>query len=469
MAAAACTGWTEATQTLTMQTSISAAKVHTKVHYHRQTVINAMVAAVGGLLFGYDTSVISGAVLFVRSHFHWDSLATEVAVSIVLVGALLGAAVGGYLGDRFGRKPVQIANATIFGVFAVLTGLANTTPLFLIGRFMVGFAVGVTSMITPLYIAEVSPPAIRGALVQLNQLMISVGVAVAYAVAWFLSNTGNWRMMFISAVFPSVVLLISLFFLPESPRWLASKGRLDAARAILNRIYGPTETEVAMAQLVTVIQADKLTLRDLFLRRFRKPLIAGVGLAIFQQITGANTIIYYTPIIMQLAGFKSASDAILTTLIIGSMSALFAVGAMPLLDRVGRRGLLLIGIAGMFACLALLGYYFGAPHISRFLVVGAFLAYLAFFQIGLGPVFWLLISEIYPTRIRGQAMSLASVTIWAADWLVALTFLTLLDHLGARKSFWLYGLACVAAYIFAFCFVPETKGRTLEEIEAGWQ
>jgi MFS family permease len=172
---------------------------------------------------------------------------------------------------------------------------------------------------------------------------------------------------------------------------------------------------------------------------------------------------------MQMAGFKSASDAILTTLIIGCINVLFAVGAVPLLDKVGRRRLLLISIGGMFACLALLGYYFGAPHTSRFLVVGAFLSYLAFFQIGLGPVFWLLISEIYPTRIRGQAMSLAAVTIWASDWLVTLTFLTLLDHLGARKSFWLYGVACIAAYMFCSRFIPETKGRTLEEIEAGWR
>jgi sugar porter (SP) family MFS transporter len=452
-----------------MLTSTNAEQAHTRGHYHRQTWFNALAAAVGGLLFGYDTSVISGALLFVRGHFHWDSFATEVAVSIVLAGALVGAAAGGYLSDRFGRKPLQIANATVFAAFAVMTGLATTTPLFLIGRFMVGVAVGVTSMITPLYIAEISPPAIRGALVQLNQLMVGIGVAVAYAVAWRLSDTGNWRMMFLSAVVPSVVLLISLFFLPESPRWLASKGRFDAARAILNRIYGPQETEVAMTQFTTVIEGDKLRPRDLFLRRFRKPLIAGVGLAVFQQITGVNTIIYYTPIIMQMAGFKSASDAILTTLIIGCINVLFAVGAIPLLDRVGRRRLLLISIAGMFACLILLGYYLGLPHTSRFLVVGAFLSYLAFFQVGLGPVFWLLISEIYPTRIRGQAMSLASVTIWASDWLVTLTFLTLLDRLGARKSFWLYGIACIAAYIFCSRFIPETKGRTLEEIEASWQ
>jgi sugar porter (SP) family MFS transporter len=276
-------------------------------------------------------------------------------------------------------------------------------------------------------------------------------------------------MMFISAVFPSIVLLIALFFLPESPRWLASKGRTDAARAILNRIYGPAETEIAMSQFHSVIEVDKLRLRDLFLRRFRKPLIAGVGLAVFQQITGVNTIIYYTPIIMTMAGFKSASDAILTTFIIGCINVLFSIGAIPLLDRIGRRRLLLISIAGMFVCLVLLGYYLGAGTPSRFLVVGAFLAYLAFFNLGLGPVFWILISEIYPTRIRGQAMSLASVTIWASDWLVTLTFLTLVDHLGARKSFWLYALACVAAYIFSSRFIPETKGRTLEEIEAGWQ
>lgn len=451
-----------------MPTSTPLSQVRTKDYYHRQTWFIAAAAAVGGLLFGYDTSVISGAILFVRSHFGWDSFHTELAVSIVLTGALVGAASAGYLSDRFGRKPLQIANAIVFAVFAVLTGMAPNTTVFLIGRFMVGIAVGVTSMVTPLYIAEISPSSIRGALVQLNQLMIGIGVAVAYAVAWFLAGSGNWRLMFISAVLPSIVLLIALFFLPESPRWLAAKGRLNAARSVLDGIYGPAEIETAMLQFASVIETDDVKVRDLLLPRFRKPLVAGMGLAIFQQVTGVNTIIYYTPIIMQMAGFKSAANAILVTLIIGCINVLFAIGAIFLLDRVGRRRLLLISIAGMFCCLFLLGYYFGMPHLMRFPIVGAFLAYLAFFQIGLGPVFWLLISEIYPTRIRGQAMSLASVTIWASDWIVTLTFLTLLDHWGPRKSFWVYGIACIAAYLFSLRFIPETKRRTLEEIEAGW-
>src|SRR5579872_5279798 len=208
-----------------MPTSTPLPQVRTTAYYHRQTWFIAATAAVGGLLFGYDTSVISGAILFVRSHFGWNSFHTEMAVSMVLAGALAGAASAGYLSDRFGRKPLQIVNATVFAVFAVLTGIAPNTPVFLIGRFMVGIAVGVTSMVTPLYIAEISPPSIRGALVQLNQLMIGIGVAVAYAVAWVLASSGNWRLMFISAVLPSVVLLVALFFLPESPRWLAAKGR----------------------------------------------------------------------------------------------------------------------------------------------------------------------------------------------------------------------------------------------------
>jgi sugar porter (SP) family MFS transporter len=451
-----------------MPASPSFKEIQPSTRSHRQTWLKAMAAAVGGLLFGYDTSIISGAILFIRSHFHLDSFGTEVAVSIVLAGALVGAAVGGYLGDRFGRKPVQIVNAIVFAIFAVTTGLAQTSLQFLIGRFMVGVAVGVTSMITPLYIAEISPPKIRGALVQLNQLMIGIGIAVAYLVAWVLSGSGNWRMMFISAAVPSVVLLISLFFMPESPRWLASQGRLQDARVTLGRIYGPEEVETAMSQF-TVIEADELSFWDLFLKRFRKPLVAGLGLAVFQQITGVNTIIYYTPIIMQMAGFKSASDAILTTLLIGVLNVMFAVSAIPLLDRLGRRRLLLISIAGMFACLLLLSYSFGASTPSRHLVVAAFLGYLAFFDIGLGPVFWLLISEIYPTRIRGQAMSLASVAIWGCDWLVTVTFLSLVDHFGARGSFLIYAGCCVGAFLFASRFIPETKGRTLEEIEASWQ
>ena len=239
-----------------------------------------------------------------RSLFQLSSTQTELAVSIVLAGAALGAAVAGYFADRFGRKPVLIVDAVIFGVFAIVTGSANGLALFLVARFLVGVAVGVASMITPLYIAEVAPARIRGALVTLNQLAIVTGIVVAYYVDYLFSGAGNWRAMFISAVVPSVVLLVALVFLPESPRWLATQQRLDEALRILSRVETAEEAQRNLQELREVTETDNLSFGDLFALRFRRPLLIGVLLAVFQQITGVNTIIYYTPTILQMAGSK---------------------------------------------------------------------------------------------------------------------------------------------------------------------
>jgi sugar porter (SP) family MFS transporter len=431
-------------------------------------LVIAIAAALGGLLFGYDTSVISGAILFVRQQFRLTPVETEVAVSIVLAGAAIGAGFAGSFGDRYGRKPVLIVNAVLFGVFAVLTGMANGLLLFLSARFVIGVAVGVASMLTPLYIAELAPPRIRGALVTLNQLAIVTGIVVAYYVDFLFSGSANWRAMFISAAVPSAILMIALIFLPESPRWLVIHEQSDAAFQILDRIESTEEARCHLEALKVVAEGDKLRFRDLFGGRFRKPLMVGVGLAIFQQITGVNAIIYYTPTILQMAGFKSAQSAILATVLVGGVNLVVTMAALLLLDRVGRRPLLLFGIGGMLVSLTCLGYLFGTAHVSRVAILSDVMVYLACFAIGLGPVFWLLISEIYPTTIRGQAMSVASVTIWIFDLVVSITFLSLIGAVGAKFSFWIYAATCMAAFVFAFCLVPETKGRTLEEIEASW-
>lgn len=428
----------------------------------------ATAAALGGLLFGYDTSVISGAILFVRQQFHLTPVETEVAVSIVLAGAAIGAGFAGSFGDRYGRKPVLIVNAVLFGVFAVLTGMANSLPLFLAARFVIGVAVGVASMLTPLYIAELAPPRIRGALVTLNQLAIVTGIVVAYYVDYLFAGSANWRAMFISAVVPSVILLVALMFLPESPRWLVIQQKTEEAFRILERVESTEDAHRHLKELEVVTEVDKLRFRDLFGARFRRPLMIGAGLAIFQQITGVNAIIYYTPTILQMAGFRSARTAILATVLVGGVNLIVTVVALFLLDRVGRRPLLLFGIGGMLVSLTFLGYLFGASHVLRAAILMDVLAYLACFAIGLGPVFWLLISEIYPTTIRGQAMSVASVTIWIFDLLVSVTFLSLIGAVGAKFAFWIYAAACVAAFAFSYRLVPETKGRTLEEIEASW-
>ncbi|HEV2245410.1 MAG TPA: sugar porter family MFS transporter, partial [Terriglobia bacterium] len=267
-------------------------------------LVIAFAAALGGLLFGYDTSVISGAILFVRQQFQLTPVETELAVSIVLAGAAIGAGFAGFFGDRYGRRPVLIVNAILFGVFAVLTGMANGLPLFLAARFVIGIAVGIASMLTPLYIAELAPPKVRGALVTLNQLAIVTGIVVAYYVDYLFSASSNWRAMFISAVIPSVVLLIALIFLPESPRWLVTRWQVDDAYRILDRVESSDDARRHLEELKAVTEADRLRFRDLFGGRFRKPLMIGVGLAVFQQITGVNAIIYYTPTILQMAGFQ---------------------------------------------------------------------------------------------------------------------------------------------------------------------
>lgn len=431
-------------------------------------LVIAVAVSLGGFLFGFNISVISGAILFVRNQFHLTPVETEVAVSIVLAGAAPGAAFAGYIGDHFGRRPVLILNAVLFGAFAVITGLANGLPSFLAARFGVGVAVGVAAVLTPLYIAEISPPKIRGRMVTLNQLAIVTGILIAYYVNYLFSSSSNWRGMFVSAVIPSAILLVALVFLPESPRWLVAHQRTETAFEVLNQIENTDDAGRHLQELLEITQMDHLRFPDLFGERFKMPLLIGVGLAIFQQITGNTTIVFYTPTILQMAGFKSASSAILATVLLGGVNLVMTIVALFLLDKVGRRPLLLLGIAGMTISLIHLGYLFGASHVSRFAILADVIVFLGSFAFSLGPIFWLLISEIYPTTIRGQAMSVASVTVKLTALLVSVTFLSLVGTLGARFSFWIYAIACIAAFVFSFYLVPETKGRTLEEIESSW-
>jgi len=340
-------------------------------------VLTSITVAIGGFLFGYDTAVISGAILFVRSQFHLSSVQTEVAVSIVLAGALVGTAVGGYLGDRFGRKPTLMMTALTYGVFALTTGLANGPLVFVLSRLFVGVAVGVSSMLAPLYIAELAPEDIRGALVTLNQIAISTGVVIAYYVDYLLAGSGNWRWMFMSAVVPSIVLLAGLIYLPETPRWLAAHGNFASAAKVLGWIEAPEKAARDLEELRHVTEVGQLKLRDLLVRRFSKPLIAGIGLAIFQQITGVNTIVYYAPTIFQMVGFASTGTAILATFLIGAVGLAAAIVSMFLVDRVGRRPLLLFSIGGMGLVLLHLALILGDPHPKKWLVLADVLVYLA--------------------------------------------------------------------------------------------
>jgi len=438
----------------------------------------ASIAALGGLLFGYDTGVISGALLFLRQAFHLSPFMEGVVTSIALAGAALGAAFGGVLADRFGRKPVILLTAAIFVVGAVISAAAATLSLLLLGRLLVGIGIGVSSMLAPLYLAETAPAEARGALVSLNQLMITIGILVSYLVGYAFAASGEWRWMLGLGGLPGVILATGMLFLPETPRWLAGHGRMEDARTALSRLRGSDTATADIDREVAELRSD-LRREDRARRReemgataLRRPLIIGVGLAIFQQVTGINTVIYFAPTIFQSAGLASASASILATAGVGAVNVLMTVVAIRLIDRVGRRALLLTGLVGMMLalCVLALGFLLGASSGALgWIVALSLMAYVACFAIGLGPVFWLLISEIFPLAVRARGMSIATIANWGSNLIVALTFLSLLHIVGRPGTFFLYAALTLAAFVFTRALVPETKGRSLEAIESGWE
>jgi sugar porter (SP) family MFS transporter len=431
----------------------------------------AAFAALGGLLFGYDTGVISGAELFFRNDFALSTFALEVIVSGVLAGAAAGALIGGRLADLFGRRKLLIATAIIFAAGAILCAAAPSAVILAVGRIIVGFGIGLSSSGVPVYISEVAPAEARGWQVSLFQLAITVGILLAYVVDYAFARIQGWRWMFGLAVIPAAIFGAGMFFLPESPRWLLRRGNRETARAMLARIRGTSEIDTEFREIEqSIIRAPESGhFSDLFAPAIRPALVVGIGLAIFQQITGINTVIYYAPLIIQSAGISSASGAILATAGIGAVNVLVTILSMWLIDRKGRRPLLLTGIIGMAITLGVLGFVFHVSHQSTgmaWLAVISMMAYVGSFAISLGPIFWLLISEIYPLKIRNSAEGLAATFNWGANLLVTLTFLTLVEKLGPSLTFWAYGLCAIGAGVFSYYFVPETKGRTLEEIEA---
>src|SRR6202790_1088007 len=434
----------------------------------------AAFAALGGLLFGYDTGVISGAELFLKNDFTLSTFALEVIVSGVLAGAAVGAMLGGRLADPFGRRRLLIVTAIIFGVGAIVCAAATSPVILIVGRIVVGLGIGLSSGTVPVYISEVSPADARGWQVSLFQLAITLGILAAYMVDYAFAAIQGWRWMFGLAVIPAEIFGLGMVFLPESPRWLASRGHRDKARAMLAHIRGTQDVGAELQEIESSLaHADERgRLADLLAPSIRPALVVGIGLAIFQQDTGINTVIYFSPLIIQSSGISSASGAILATAGIGVVNVLMTIVAMWLIDRMGRRPLLLTGIAGMVITLGVLGLAFhmaGRTGALAWLAVVSMMVYVASFAISLGPIFWLLISEIYPLKIRSSAEGLAAAFNWGSNLLVSLTFLTLLQMMGPTRTFWLYGAFAIAAWVFSYYQVPETKGRTLEEIEQFWR
>jgi MFS transporter, SP family, galactose:H+ symporter len=429
----------------------------------------AAFAALGGLLFGYDTGVISGALLFIRTQFALSTPQQGLVVSVVLVGAAVGALSGGHLADIFGRRLMLLVTAAIFVAGALVCAAAPSLIVLVIGRLIVGLGIGFATSTVPIYISEVSPPQARGWQVSLFQLAITIGILAAYLVDYVFSGSMAWRWMLGLAVVPGAILGLGMIRMPESPRWLAEHGQTDLARKVLSRIRAGKNIDSEWREIQETLAEgeERGRFADLLSPSIRIALVVGVGLAIFQQVTGINTVIYYAPVIVQSAGISSASGAILATAGIGLVNVLMTIVAMWLIDHVGRRPLLLIGIAGMIVSLGVLGFVFRMPTGGSlaWLAVITLMVYVASFAISLGPIFWLLIAEIYPLKVRGIAEGTAAGVNWAFNFLISYTFLRLVELLGPSYTFWLYAVLAIASWLFSYYLVPETKGRTLEEIE----
>ncbi|WP_436346193.1 sugar porter family MFS transporter [Natronorubrum sp. FCH18a] len=437
----------------------------------------AALAALNGLLFGFDTGVISGAMLYVRETFELTTIlgysmnpsyVEGIIVSGAMIGAIIGAALGGRLADRLGRRRLILVGAVVFFVGSLIMAIAPTVEVLILGRIVDGIGVGFASVVGPLYISEISPPKIRGSLVSLNQLTITSGILIAYLVNYAFAAGGEWRWMLGLGMVPAAVLFAGMLFMPESPRWLYEQGRESDAREVLSRTRTESQVGAELREIKETIRTESGTLRDLFQPWVRPMLVVGVGLAVFQQVTGINTVMYYAPTILESTGFEDTAS-ILATVGIGAVNVVMTVVAVLLIDRTGRRPLLLTGLAGMTGMLAVLGAAFYLPGLSGvigWVATGSLMLYVGFFAIGLGPVFWLMIAEIYPMEVRGTAMGVVTVVNWAGNLVVSLTFLRLVDVFGQSGTFWLYGALSLLALVFCYRLVPETKGRSLEEIEA---
>ena len=432
----------------------------------------SVIAAIGGLLFGYDTGVISGALLFIKTDLHANTFEQQAIVSVLLLGAMVGAIASGWLADRISRRWTKVISGTIYVFGALGCAFSVSAPMLIAFRFVLGLSVGTASFVSPLYISEVSPPRVRGGLVSFNQLAITSGILLAYIVDFlFQGAPGNWRWMLGLAAVPGAALAVGMLTVPHTPRWLMMTGQRDRARATLERLReGDDEADVD-DELEEIEEANEherdSKVRALLGARLRPLLWVGLALAIFQQFVGINTVIYYAPTILADTGLTN-SNSITQTVFVGVTNVVFTVVAVLLLDKVGRRTLLLTGVAGLTVALLVLAAYFWSPTLQAhapYLALGGLLLYVASFAVGLGPVFWLMISEIYPIGVRSKAMSVSTVANWGANFLVAATFLSLTGAITTQGTFLLYAAIAVLAFVFFALRVPETQGRSLEQIQ----
>ncbi|WAL97158.1 MFS transporter [Streptomyces sp. Je 1-369] len=406
------------------------------------------VVALGGLLFGFDTGVISGALLFLKEDFHLTSFQEGAVISSLLLGAAAGALWSGGPADRWGRRKTLIVIAATFTLGLLLATLATGFWTLVAARVILGLAVGSASSLVPLYLAEVAPPRLRGRLITVNQILLTAGILVSYLINLWFADDANWRAMFGAGLIPSVLMLVGLFFVPESPVWLRRRGQGGGVTA---------REEGGSHRALRGMLAEPVV---------RRALLIGVTIGAVQQFAGINTIIYYAPSIMQRAGLP-ATNSIMYSVAIGVANLLMTVAAIPLVDRAGRKPLLILSLVGMAAALvplgcALNGAFGGASHTVSLVSMGL---YVSAFAVGIGPVFWILAAEVFPPDVRAKGVALCVLVNWSANFVVGQLFLPAADLFGEASVFWCFAAVCVAALVFVVRTVPETKNRSFEEIQ----
>lgn len=454
-------------------------------------IVMAIVAAMGGLLFGFDTGVISGAIPFLQQDFGLTDGTIEFITTAGLIGAIVGALIGGSVTDGLGRRKVLILSGIIFGVGALWSGFASTATSLILARLFLGVAIGTASFAVPLYIAEISPTRVRGTLVSLFQLMITIGILVSYFSDFLFANEADvtcWRPMFYVGVIPAIILLVGMIFMPESPRWLFANGRGEEAMAVLDRTEGDGAKDVADS-INNEIAKDKQntsTWGDLFRKEWKYPLIIAVGIMFIQQFVGINTVMYYSPKIFQMAGFDGSVAAIGASIGVGAINVIATLLSVYFVDRIGRRKLFFIGMTGMVISLTLLAGSFIADFgdAGKFVTVGCTLLYVTFYAVSVGPLGWLIISEVFPQKLRGKGSSIGSLSVWVFNSIVTFTFFKIAKLLSIpgtevvvggetianpAGSFLFYALIAALGMIWGWFFMPETKGKSLEAIEEHWR
>jgi SP family xylose:H+ symportor-like MFS transporter len=439
-----------------------------------------MVAALGGLLFGYDTAVIAGAIGFLQTHFDLDATMKGWAAACALLGCVVGVSFAGVFSDKLGRKKTLVLAGLLFLVSSVGTALPRDFVIFVVFRILAGVGVGIASMASPMYIAEITPARIRGRMVSVNQFAIVTGMLIIYFVNYFISLQGDeawnvstgWRWMFASGVLPSALFLALLTLVPESPRWLVERGKREKAESTLIKVGGSAFASAEFESIEQALAQEPASLSQLFEPGLRRVLVIGIALAILQQVTGINVFLYYGPEIFKQLG-SGVDVALLQTVIVGAVNLSFTVFAIWTVDRIGRKPLMIVGAAGMGLSLVAIGLAAQYQAISLWVLL-FMLSYIACFALSVGPVTWVLLSEIFPTKIRGRAMSIATFCLWSANFVVSQTFpmmdenAWLLSRFNHGFPFYVYAAFCLVLVLTIWRAVPETKSRSLEEIEKSW-